>query len=188
LPLCLLLRNNPLRCVLFTYNGNLVAIDLVGAVIPLIVSILIVALLLNHSRGRFRIGRAAKYAVLAAALGGLGASEYTIWGRIFGTLSVDALFFELSLILPAGVLQFWYLDRSRRIEAPVLKSYVVGTLGLLVSDLIRTFSGALDVSPQIIGAREFLDAIFLAGPLLMLFYAMSALAYFTYNKSGSISH
>ena len=70
----------------------------------------------------------------------------------------------------------------------MLQFYIVGTVGTVLSDLFRTFSGALDVSPQIIGAGGPLDGVFLDGLLVILGYLLGMALYtmFLRRKSKTV--
>jgi len=56
---------------------------------------------------------------------------------------------------------------------------MLGTLGTTLSDLFRIFSGALNISPVIIGANRLSDGVFLDGLLLILTYLFTAVLYDT---------
>jgi hypothetical protein len=109
-------------------------------------------------------------------LGFVVAAEFTAWSDVFGGISIQTQFFLFSTIFPAGALQFVLFDR-RKEAVSVLKPYIVGTLGMVLSDLARTFSGALDVLPQIVGANGPLDGVFLVGLYVVMAYLVTAFVY-----------
>ena len=174
---CVPVKSDPFACALFTYNGNLVAIDLVGAGIPLLLCLAFSVYLM--AKGHFQASprRLAIYAALTVGLGLAAAGEYTVWDSIYGGLSVNTRLLLYTVVFPIGVLSFLLLDRARKPKLSIFQIYVVGTLGTVLSDLFRTFSGALNVSPQIIGAAGPLDGVFLDGLLLILGYMATAVVY-----------
>jgi hypothetical protein len=64
----------------------------------------------------------------------------------------------------------------------VWKPYVLGTAGIVLSDLFRTVSGTLTVSPQIIGESENYDRVFVGGIFMLIAYVMAAFFYFRFWK------
>jgi len=154
-------------CYLFSYRGNVVAIDIVGAGIPLALSLFFLIRLGIHSGGRISPRRIGFGASLVVVLAAATAAEYTIWDALFGGISINTGVLLYTVILPIGFLHFWLLDRKSGSRPPISPAYIVGALGLTLSDLLRTFTGALNVSPLIMGGGGPWDAIFL-GPLLVV--------------------
>lgn len=177
MPLCSPVKSDPLACILFTYRGNIVAIDLVGAGIPLALSLAFIAIIFVRSGKRVRAYRAAVYTALAIVLGAVAAGEYVLWDFLYGGLSINTRLLLYTVLIPVGIAEFLLLDRARRPKLSLLQTYVVGTVGTTLSDLFRTFSGTLNVSPQIIGAAGLQDGIFLDGLLLILGYLAGAVLY-----------
>lgn len=174
---CMPVKSDPFACAMFTHNGNVVAIDLFGAGIPLALSMLFTANLLARSVFRVWRYRLAIYAALTIGLGLAAAGEYIVWDSLYGGISVNTRLLMYTVLLPAGALGFLALDRAARPKLSVLQTYVVGTVGTALSDLFRTFSGTLNVSPQIIGAAGPVDGVFLDGLLLILGYMGCAATY-----------
>jgi hypothetical protein len=164
--------------MLFIYHGNVVAIDLVGAGGPLVVSAIFAVLLFRRARWGSNPRRVTQHLVFSVSLGVVAALEFALWGMLYGGISVLGQFFIFSVIFPAGALQFLLFDRGRKERVSPLKPYMVGTLGLVLSDLFRTFSGSLNVSPQIIGAGGPLDGVFLGGLFMVIPYLFAAVFYF----------
>jgi hypothetical protein len=154
-------------CYLFSYRGNVVAIDVVGAGIPLAMSLIFLIRLGIRSGGHFSLRRMGLNASLIVALAAATAGEFTLWSALFGGISINTRVLLYTVILPIGFLQFWLLDRRHNSRVSISPTYIVGVLGLTLSDLLRTFTGAIDVSPQIIGGGGPSDAIFL-GPLFVI--------------------
>lgn len=122
------------------------------------------------------------YTALTVGLGLAAAGEYTAWDSVYGGLSINTRVILYSLILPVGALAFLLLDRARRPRLAVLQTYMVGTIGTILSDLFRTFSGALNVSPQIIGAAGPIDGVFLNGMFMVMSYLATAVIYISYSN------
>ena len=112
--------------------------------------------------------RLAIFTALTVGLGLAAAGEYTVWDSLYGGLSINTRLILYTVILPVGLAGYLLLDRASKPKLSVLQFYIVGTVGTVLSDLFRTFSGALNVSPQIIGAGGPLDGVFLDGLLVIL--------------------
>lgn len=177
MPICVPVKSDLFACALFVYGGNTVAIDLVGAGIPLALCVVFSVHLMAKDRLRISPRRLAIYTLLTVGLGLGGAGEYTLWDTVYGGLAVNTQLLLYTLLLPVGAIGFLLLDRTRLPNLSILQIYVVGTVGTVLSDLFRTFSGALNVSPQIIGASGPLDGVFLDGVFLILYYVATAAAY-----------
>jgi len=182
--LCIPVASDSLACALFTYNGNVVAIDLLGAGIPLLFCLLSSAYLLINGRFRLKPRRFATLAALTASFGLVVAGEYALWDSIYGGLGVNTRLLIFTVLIPAGVLAFLLLDRARVPNLSILQIYIVGTVGTTLSDFFRIFSGALNISPVIIGANRLSDGVFLDGLLLILTYLFTAVLYDTLTRPG----
>lgn len=163
-------------CYLFSYHGYTVAIDLIGAGIPLVLSVLFVFVLFRRRR-QFDSRRLGYYAAFTAVFGALSAGEYLVWDYLFGGISVQTQLFIFSVIYPAGVVQFLLFDRKAKESFSALKSYPIATVSAVLSDLFRTFSGQLNVSPQIIGGNGPYDGVFLGGLYMTIAYLGTAAVY-----------
>ena len=185
---CVPVKADPFACALFTYNGNVVAIDLVGAGIPLALSPVFAVRLLAGGGFHVQPRRLAIFTALTVGLGLAAAGEYTVWDSLYGGLSINTRLILYTVILPVGLAGYLLLDRASKPKLSVLQFYVVGTVGTVLSDLFRTFSGALNVSPQIIGAGGPLDGVFLDGLLVILGYLLGVSLYmmFLRRKSKSV--
>lgn len=156
----------------------MVAIDLVGAGIPLIVTLLFGILLFKRGKWRASPKRAALQSVFVVVLALIAAIEFTIWGLIYGGISIQTQLFLFTVIYPAGAIQFILFDRGSKEAISPMKPYMVGTMGIVLSDLFRTFSGFLSVSPQIFGGSGPLDGVFLCGLFMSATYLLAALVYY----------
>ena len=151
------------------------ALDLVGAVVPLLLSALVIVFLFLRSGRKVSLRRTTSYSVLIILLGTVIAAEFTAPDFFLGGVEVSAWSLYISLFIAASV-QLWRLDHRPGFEA-LLRSYVIGTFALILSNLFRTFAGVVNASPQVIGAGGAMDAVFLAGPYLALFYMMATMAF-----------
>jgi hypothetical protein len=185
---CTPVKADPFACALFTYNGNVVAIDLVGAGIPLALSLVFAVRLLIGGGFHVRPRRLAIFTALTVGLGLAAAGEYTVWDSLYGGLAINTRLILYTVILPVGLVGYFLLDRASKPKLSMLQFYIVGTVGTVLSDLFRTFSGALNVSPQIIGAGGPLDGVFLDGLLVILGYLLGDALYtmFLRRKSRTV--
>jgi len=174
---CVPVKADPFACALFTYNGNVVAVDLVGAGIPLALSLVFAVRLLIGGGFHVRPRRLAIFAALTVGLGLAAAGEYVVWDSLYGGLAINTRLILYTVILPVGLAGYFLLDRASKPKLSMLQFYIVGTVGTVLSDLFRTFSGALNVSPQIIGAGGPLDGVFLDGLLVILGYLLGDALY-----------
>lgn len=174
-------------CYLFSYRGNVVAFDIVGAGLPLALSTILLVRMWNRSGGDISPRRIYLGSSLIIALAVATAAEFTLWSALFGGISIDTRLLLYTVILPIGFLQFWLLDRRRNSQPSISPAYVVGALGLMLSDLLRTFSGELNVSPQIIGGAGPSDAIFLGPFFVILGYFFADALYVMVRRRRSTS-
>jgi uncharacterized membrane protein len=169
------LTNPAINCsfLLFQIGTTPVEINLVGAVLPLIASVII----LTHYRKRLRWSRVANFTlasfVVITAIG-------SALGAIYGTIAIMGwvyILFWLSFVL-------WY-SRLKIVRADAWLTagelYVIGTLGVFLDDVVRTLLGFLNVpvvglkiAPNIWGAAGPLDGIFLSGMYQVVFYLLMA--------------
>ena len=122
------------------------------------------------------------YTALAIALGLAAAGEYILWDSLYGGLSINSRLLLYTVLIPLGAVGFLLLDRARRPKLSILQIYVVGTVGTALSDLFRTFSDTLNISPQIMGAAGLQDGVFLDGLLLIFGYLGGAILYVTFLR------
>jgi hypothetical protein len=182
IPFCQPVPQDAYACALFTYQGNIVAIDLVGAAAPLLASVMLVSISFLRGSRTLRLGRITTYFVLMVTLGAATAGEFMGFDAIFGGISVDTRLLIYTVLVPFGIAQFVLLDRSLKPNLSIPQCYSVGVLGLILSDIFRTFSGTLNVSPLIIGGSGPYDAVFL-GPLFMVIgYLFGATGYVVYRR------
>ncbi len=174
---CVPVSSDPVACALFSYRGDVVAIDLVGAGIPLTLSLVLVLVLFLRGGRRINVHRIAIYFIMTIILGAAVAVEYLVWDQFYGGLSAPTQLVLFTVIIPVGIALFLLLDRKVLPKLSLLQIYVVGTVGMALSDLFRTFSGLVNVSPQIMGADRLQDAVFLDGLLLVLGYVFGAALY-----------
>jgi uncharacterized membrane protein len=170
------LTNPAINCsfYLFQYGGEVVELNLVGALVPLLVS----AFVVFHYRSRVRWVRVGEFTLISfMATTAVG----TIWGAAFNVISLPGWLYLLLWLLIA----VWY-SGLRFVGAEVTVAmgelYTIGTVGVFMDDAIRTLLGFLDapivglkISPNIWGAAGPADGIFLSGIFLAFFYVLVAL-------------
>ena len=179
---CVPVSSDPAACALFSYRGDVVAIDLVGAGIPLALSLVFVFVLFLRGGRRINVHRIAIYFMMTVILGAAVAAEYLVWDHFYGGLSAPTQLVLFTVIVPVGIALFLLLDRMIPRKLSILQTYVVGTVGMALSDLFRTFSGLVNASPQIIGADGLQDGVFLDGLLLVLGYVFGAYLYVSIKR------
>jgi hypothetical protein len=197
--LCAPVKSDSLACQLFSYRGNTVAIDLLGAVVPIILSVLIIFILMFNGKKRISLRRVVGYLLLTFFIGFTAAVFYQVFE---GGLAVSAALPIMGVIFPAAILQSVLLERRnlrainlsniRNMTSPILrslgKSYVVGTFGIVLSDLVRIFGldnviVALNVSPMIIGAYQYEDGVFVDGLWMMFFSLLVITIIYGFSKN-----
>ncbi|MCL4518535.1 MAG: hypothetical protein M1587_04985 [Thaumarchaeota archaeon] len=164
---------------------------MLGAAVPIVLSVLIIFILMRNGKKKIGSLRVAGYFLLTFLIGVVVAVFYQVFE---GGLAVSAALPIMGIIFPAAIIQSVSLERSnfRPIDlsnvtntlGPILrslgKSYVVGTFGIVLSDLFRIFGignviVALNVSPMIIGAYQYEDGVFVDG-LWMMFFSLLVIA------------
>lgn len=158
---------------LFQHGNTIVEINLVGALLPLVFSLLIIV----FYRRRFHGLRAAAFSVIGFLLiTAVGSIE----SLVYGTISTPGWVFILYWLL-----MIFLYSRLRVVRDEVLlvagELYVVGTLSVLFDDLVRTLLGfmnvpfiGLTITPNIWGAGGPFDGIFMTGVYQALLYMMIA--------------
>lgn len=139
--------------------------------------------------GRLNERRLLCYILLTVGIGLVAWVDYLIYDSLYGGLAVSISLILLTTIVPASVFQFLFDKRNmrkiRNVAYPMARSYSVGTFGMILSDLLRTFSGAVNVSPQIIGANQWEDGVFLDGIILAISYYAISLGYTAWQDRRS---
>lgn len=159
---------------LFPYHGELVAIGAIGGVFPLLLCAMMVSALTTFQRmGR----RPAPFAgpeywlavlLLGLMITGLFAASHAVYGGL-GLTKVWAFW----LIFAGGVagVDYWWLRGSElSVGEGAAECYVLGTLGVFASDVIRTLSGMASApgSAAVWGGGGFLDILFWFGIYMTL--------------------
>jgi hypothetical protein len=172
--ICVLLENAVPRdpgpvYALFPYDGEVVAIGLVGGLLPLLASVaMFVASAGRHLDGArphpFR-SRAYWVAVLAAAL--LVTLLFTASQGLYGGVGLSKLWAILLLLAACATgAGYWWL-RGRRLGAAwgAAECYVLGTLGSFGSDAVRTLTGLARLPGEAVvwGGGGLFDIVFWFG-------------------------
>ncbi len=159
--------------LLFQSGGTVVEINLVGAVLPLLLS----AGILFFYRRRLHWLRLLRFALVSfAIITAIGSAV----GAVYGTISIMGWVYILFWLLVVS----WYSKlRFGRGEAllTAMELYVIGTLGVFLDDVVRTFLGLVNVpvvglaiTPNIWGAAGPLDGIFMTGEYQVIIYLLMA--------------
>jgi hypothetical protein len=138
-------RGHGSEYALFRYNGEIVAIGLVGGVLPLLASFaMLAASVVPHRDGSHSFPfRSPAYwlAVLVVAL--LLTLFFTASTALYGGLGLPKLW-AIWLVPAGGVagVDYWWL-RGRRLGVAwgAVECYVMGTLAVFASDVVRTLTG-----------------------------------------------
>ena len=201
--ICVLLENAVPResgpaYALFPYDGEVVAIGLVGGLLPLLASLaMLVASGGPRPEGaRLRPFRSRAYwvAVLGASL--LVTLLFTASQALYGGVGLSKLW-AIFLLLAASATGagYWWL-RGRRLGAAwgAAECYVLGTLGAFASDALRTLTGLARLPGEAVvwGGGGLFDIVFWFGLYvslsflsLRLILAMVARAYGAMLGSGT---
>ena len=164
------LQLGPLDWYLFDYGGNVVAINFVGGVLPLVASATISVLAIWKSH-RLELPRCLFYLLLVVLIGLVDVLMFCLSSNLLGGLGMPTPFFLL-LALGAALAYNVTLGKNKKVLFGMLELYALGTYSMLLSDLVRTFSKQLDVSPQIYGAGGLNDGVFLFGIYTAMFFAL----------------
>lgn len=165
--------------VLFPYNGEVVGIGLTGGLLPLLLSFLLVAFLTWPSGNADAPTPFASlgYWLGVAALGVIITVFFSASHALYGGLGLSKLW-AFWLVIAGGVagVDYWWL-RGRRLGlvGGTAECYVLGTMGVLVSDVIRTLSGLARAPGEaaVWGGGGLLDILFWLG----LYVAISFLCF-----------
>lgn len=162
---------------LFPYGDELVAIGLTGGVVPLLVSFMIVAVWAERGRGQGCLApfRSWRYwlgvASISVALTAFFAASHALYGGL-GLSKVWA--FWLILAGGAAGVDYWGL-RGRRLGLVdgTAECYVMGTLAVFGSDLIRTLTGLASTpgGAAVWGGGGLLDILFWLGLYMAISFA-----------------
>ncbi len=166
MPLCVTIPQDALGCYLFSWQGNVVAIDMLGAGIPILLSLLIILYLMLRGRGRVSFRRTAISLLFVLVIGAVVAFPYILAWEFYHTLGLSK-WVNIPLVFTLAIIQVVIIDKPKEVMLP-LTTYVYWTFGAILSDLIRILSGTLDVTPLIIGASGIEDLIFDMGFIMML--------------------
>jgi uncharacterized membrane protein len=169
------LSNPAINCSFFLFQsaGTIIEINLVGAVLPLLLS----ACLLFHYRERLHWPRIIGFTLASfAIITAIGSAV----GAVYGTIAIMGWVYILFwLLIVSWYSRLRFVRADARVTAGEL--YVVGTLGVFLDDVVRTFLGFLNVpvvglaiTPNIWGAGGPLDGIFMTGLYQVLIYFLMA--------------
>ncbi len=181
--------------VLFPYEGELVAIGLVGGALPVIASFAMVA----SSTGARGDGerplpfRSTAYWLAVLLVAVFITLFFTVSHELYGGLGLPKLWAFWLVVAGcfAGVDYWWLRGRRLGVAWGAAECYVMGTLGVFASDLVRTLGG-LATAPggaAVWGGGGLLDILFWFGLYVSLaFLALCALLAALTRARDSISH
>lgn len=164
---------------LFPYNGGLVAIGLIGGVVPLLASALVVAARTGPRSGDEKEAPfKSRVFWLAVALIALFLTAFfTAAHALYGGLGLPKLwaFWLVFAGAIAGVDYWWLRGKRLGVLEGTAECYVMGTLGVFASDLIRTLTGLASAPGKaaVWGGGGFLDILFWFG----LYVALSFVSF-----------
>jgi hypothetical protein len=170
---------------LFTYNGELVFIDVVGGLLPLIISlefIVMFGLIIPSTRGTAFRGSSFWFSLLGVALALTAA--FSIASSIYGGFALP-LSWSIALIPAGSLLGILYRSsRGRRTTLVVgfAECYVLGTLATLLSDVIRTGVGFSSLQAVAWGGGGTHDLVFWFGIYVSFSMVLFAAALSAYSK------
>jgi hypothetical protein len=163
---------------LFQYHKQTIEVNLVGGVIPLVVSLGLAVFLIFRRRKvipvlNYSISVGLVYS-LAWAASDVVTHQISAPGFVF--IGVDVLFVGIWL-------RAYHSEINRdTIGSSYLQVYAIGTFGIFLSDVIRTISSfasvpylGLDVTLLIIGGAGPSDAVFVAGIYFLLIFLIGLL-------------
>jgi hypothetical protein len=131
--------------LLFPYDGEIVAIGLLGGILPLLASAAMLATS-TEARGdgpRPRPFQSPAYWTAVLVIGLLVTVLFTASEAVVGGLGLSELWAFLLLVAGAvtGVDYWWLRGRGMGLGWGAAECYVLGTLAAFASDLIRTLGG-----------------------------------------------
>jgi hypothetical protein len=166
LPFCVAIPQDALGCYLFSWQGNVVAIDMLGAGIPILASLFIILYLMLRGRGKASSRRIIVSLLFVLVIGAVVALPYILAWEFYHSLGLSK-WVNIPLVFALAIIQVAIVDKPKEVMFP-LTTYVYWTFGAILSDLIRILSGTLNVTPLIIGASGIDDLIFDMGFIMML--------------------
>lgn len=165
-------------------NGKIIGIDIIGAVIPLVISALLLAAFITYSRPINWV-RTAVWGLFTAILGVVTALEFMEWDYVYGGLLINTNVVFYTFV-PIGIAIYLTLDRGKGFKTVIraaIPIYIVGVFGNLLEDVIRISSGSTSNAIQIIGGAGIRDGVFSGWIMILLGYYIGVLLFFMVNRS-----
>lgn len=167
-------RGAGLSYAMFSYDNEIVGISLVGAILPLLVTAIAVLSIFYLSwpfalpSGVF--GRSFWLSIGLVAVA--SALVFTASSSLYGGSALPRTWAESAVFVGAGggAVYAWTKGRTNNLGMTAIECYVMGTLGTIASDVIRTASGLVSVpgGAAIWGGGGLLDFVFWSGIYLAL--------------------
>ena len=164
---------------LFPYNGEVVAIGLIGGVLPLLLSAAMVGARAGTKKDDEHDVpfRSQAYWLAIALIALLLTAFFTAAHALYGGLGLPKLwaFWLVFAGAVAGVDYWWLRGKRLAVLDATAECYVMGTLGVFESDLVRTLTGLASAPGRaaVWGGGGFLDILFWFG----LYAALSFLSF-----------
>ncbi len=158
--------------MLVSYKGELIAISVLGAILPLMLSTLGILVVLQ-ARGPSEPSRnlGLRFLLSVVLLAILSAIVFTLSNALYGGLALPQSWALASAFVgAAGGVGFALRVEEREVLSGTVECYAAGTFGMFLGDLIRTFGGLAYVpgSALVWGGGGFLDYVFWFGIYLSL--------------------
>ncbi len=177
----LLPKGPGLSYLLFSYKGELIAVSVIGAIVPLVLSAVgtvIVLLVRDRSDPGRKLGLQFWLSVVLLAI--LSAIVVTLSNALYGGLALPKSWALASAFVGASGGVGFALRRkeSGGTVSGAVECYALGTFGMFLGDLIRTFGGLAYVpgAALVWGGGGLLDFVFWFGIYLALgFFLFSVL-------------
>lgn len=154
---------------LFPYGGETVGIALTGGALPVAISLLLVAVLRRRPLREASAGpfRSRPYWLSVGLIALLATVMFSLSHELYGGLTLQESWAFWSVIVgaAAGVGYWWLRGRSLPVGYGCAECYVMGTLGMFASDIVRTLSGLAIVPGAVAvwGGGGFHDLVFWFG-------------------------
>jgi hypothetical protein len=177
-PVCQGIIGDNYTCVLTSFNGKIIGIDVVGAVIPIVISLLLLLTFAIYSRPIDWI-RTAIWGLFTTVLGVITALEFMEWDYIYGGLLINTTVIFYTFV-PIGIAAYLVLDRGsghKTVFRAAIPIYIMGVFGNTLADVIRISSNSTSNPIQIIGGAGIRDGIFSGWVMVLLGYYVGVLLY-----------
>lgn len=159
---------------IFDYNQEVVGVSILGAVLPILVAVIAIVVIYFFSWPasvpRHGIGLSFWFAVFLTTV--LSVAAFFVSGLLYGGLYLTHSWAEGAVFVGAagGVAYAWFNERGRNIARTTAECYAIGTIGMALSDVVRTSAGLVSLQGGVAvwGGGGLLDLVFWFGIYLAL--------------------